>query len=152
MTDHKEKATELFYQGCNCSQAVFAAFCDITGIGYEEALKMASPFGGGLGRLRETCGAVSGMALAAGCLYGYNDITDPEKKKEVYALTAGMAVKFKAEMGSIICKELLGLENYEYSPEAQPRTPEFYQTRPCPKCIATAAGILDDVIRAKEAK
>ena len=147
MTFHEEKAKELFYEGCNCSQAVFAAFCDITGIAFEDALKMSSLFGGGLGRLRETCGAVSGMVLAAGCLYGYNDITDPSKKTEAYALTAEMVNKFRAQTGSIICRDLLGLTDYEYSPEAQPRTPDFYQKRPCVKCIGLAAQILDDVIQ-----
>ncbi len=149
MTDHGKIAVELFYKGCNCSQAVFAAFCDVTGYDLDTALKTASMFGGGIGRLRETCGAVSGMVLAAGCLYGYNDITDPAKKTEAYTLTAQMANRFKAETGSLVCRELLGLENYEYSPEAQPRTPEFYKTRPCLKCIELAANILDDVIKEK---
>lgn len=146
MLNHEEKATELFYKGCNCTQAVFAAFCDVTGIEFETALKMSSPFGGGLGRLRETCGAVSGMTLAAGCLFGYSDLADPEKKKEVYALTAEMANRFKAETGSLVCREILGLKDYVYSPQAQPRTAEFYRTRPCPGCIAAAARILDSVI------
>lgn len=149
MTDHSEKAKELFMQGCNCSQAVFAAFCDVTGIGFEEALKMSSPFGGGLGRLRETCGAVSGMVLAAGCLYGYSDVGDPSRKTEVYALTAQMVNRFKAAMGSMLCRELLGIENYVYSPEAQPRTADFYEKRPCLQCIAEAASVLDAVIAEK---
>lgn len=150
MTDHKEKAIELFYQGCNCSQAVFAAFCDVTGINFDSALKMSSLFGGGIGRMRETCGAVSGMVLAAGCIFGYSDISDPSKKKEAYALTAEMVNRFKAEKGSVVCRELLGLKTYEYSPEAQPRTPEFYKTRPCVSCIGLAAQILDDEISKKK--
>lgn len=150
MTDHKEKAIKLFYEGCNCSQAVFAAFCDITGVEYKTALRMASPFGGGIGRMRETCGAVSGMLLAAGCLFGYDDICDPLKKKEAYILTAQMVNRFKEQMGSITCREILGLKSYVYSPEAQPRTPEFYATRPCPKCIALAASVLDNVIKERK--
>lgn len=143
MTLHEEKAKELFYEGCNCAQAVFAAFSDITGIDKTTSLKMASGFGGGFGRLREMCGAVSGMTLAANCLFGYSDIEDPNAKTDNYAMISGLIGKFREEMGSYICLELLDLKEYTYSPVAQPRTEEFYQSRPCLKCVMTAARILD---------
>lgn len=150
MTPHEQKAVELFRKGCNCSQAVFTAFSDVTGIDEKTALRMSSSFGGGLGRLREVCGAVSGMSLAAGVLFGYDNIEDKSFKTEHYALIAGMAHKFSDIFGSYICKELLGLKNYEYSPVAEERTSEYYLNRPCEKCIAAAARILDEEIEKRK--
>lgn len=150
MTPHEKKAVELFRAGCNCSQAVFTAFCDVTGIDEKTALRMSSSFGGGLGRLREVCGAVSGMSLAAGVLWGYDNIEDKSFKTEHYALVAGMAHKFSDIFGTYICKELLGIKNYTYSPVAEDRTSEYYLTRPCEKCIAAAARILDEEIEKRK--
>ncbi len=150
MTPHEKKAVELFRAGCNCSQAVFTAFCDVTGIDEKTALRMSSSFGGGLGRLREVCGAVSGMSLAAGVLWGYDNIEDKSYKTEHYALVAGMAHKFSDIFGTYICKELLGIKNYTYSPVAEDRTSEYYLTRPCEKCIAAAARILDEEIEKRK--
>ncbi len=150
MTSHEKKAVELFRAGCNCSQAVFTAFCDVTGIDEKTALRMSSSFGGGLGRLREVCGAVSGMSLAAGVLWGYDNIEDKSFKTEHYALVAGMAHKFSDIFGTYICKELLGIKNYTYSPVAEDRTSEYYLTRPCEKCIAAAARILDEEIEKRK--
>ena len=150
MTSHEKKAVELFRAGCNCSQAVFTAFCDVTGIDEKTALRMSSSFGGGLGRLREVCGAVSGMSLAAGVLWGYDNIEDKSFKTEHYALVAGMAHKFSDIFGTYICKELLGIKNYTYSPVAEDRTSEYYHTRPCEKCIAAAARILDEEIEKRK--
>lgn len=150
MTPHEQKAVDLFRKGCNCSQAVFTAFSDVTGIDEKTALRMSSSFGGGLGRLREVCGAVSGMSLAAGVLFGYDNIEDKSFKTEHYALIAGMAHNFSDIFGSYICKELLGLKNYEYSPVAEDRTSEYYLKRPCEKCIAAAARILDEEIEKRK--
>ena len=146
MTSHQQRAVELFRRGCNCSQAVFTAFTDITGIDEKTALRMSAPFGGGLGRLREVCGAVSGISLVAGCLWGYDNIEDKSFKTEHYKLISGMANRFSREFGAYICKEILGVKNYIYSPVAEDRTSEFYAKRPCEKCIAYAAKILDDEI------
>ncbi len=146
MTFHEEEAVRLFREGCNCSQAVFTAFSDVTGIERNTALRMSSSFGGGLGRLREVCGAVSGMALVAGVLWGYDDLENKSLKTEHYKLISGMANKFSDAFGSYICREILNLKDYKYSPEAEERTPEFYNRRPCEKCIATAARILDEEI------
>lgn len=146
MTFHEQRAVELFRQGCNCSQAVFAAFSDVTGIDEKTALRMSSSFGGGLGRLREVCGAVSGMSLAAGVLWGYDNLEDKSLKTKHYALVAGMAHKFSDIFGSYICREILGISDYKYSPEAEDRTAEYYLKRPCERCIAAAARILDEEI------
>ncbi len=150
MTFHEQKAVELFRKGCNCSQAVFTAFSDVTGIDERTALRMSSSFGGGLGRLREVCGAVSGMALAAGILWGYDNIEDKSFKTEHYALVSGMAHKFSDIFGTYICRDLLGLRDYKYSPVAEDRTAEYYKNRPCERCIAAAARILDEEIEKRK--
>ena len=150
MTLHEKRAVELFRQGCNCSQAVFTAFSDIMEIDEKAALRMSSSFGGGLGRLREVCGAVSGMSLVAGVLWGYDNISDKSFKTEHYALVAGMAHRFSDIFGTYICRELLGIRNYEYSPVAEDRTSEYYAKRPCEKCIAAAARILDEEIEKRK--
>ncbi len=150
MTSHEQKAVELFRHGCNCSQAVFTAFSDVTGIDEKTSLRMSSSFGGGLGRLREVCGAVSGMALTAGVLWGYDNVEDKSFKTEHYALVAGMAHKFSDIFGSYICREILGLPDYRYSPVAEDRTAEFYLKRPCERCIAAAARLLDEEIEKRK--
>lgn len=144
--DRRKLAHDLFYEGCNCSQAVFCAFEDLTGIDHETSLKLSSGFGGGMGRLREVCGAVSGMVLAADMLYGYTDVSDPTKKSEHYKLVQALCKQFSDETGSVVCRELLGL-NEASEPYSPPRTEEFYNTRPCPKLITLAAGILEDYIK-----
>ena len=150
MTYHEKRAVELFRSGCNCSQAVFAAFSDITGIDEKNAFRMSSSFGGGLGRLREVCGAVSGISLVAGVLWGYDSFEDKSLKTEHYKTVAGMANKFSDVMGSYICRELLGLKDYKYSPVAEDRSSEYYATRPCERCIAAAARILDEEIEKRK--
>lgn len=150
MTLHEQKAVELFRAGANCSQAVFTAFSDVTGIDETASLRMSSSFGGGLGRLREVCGAVSGISLAAGCLWGYDNLEDKSFKTDHYALIAKMANEFSKEFGTYICREILGIKDYVYSPTASDRTAEYYDTRPCEKCIATAARILDEEIERRK--
>ncbi len=146
MIDHAQRARELFYEGYNCSQAVFCAFCDVTGLDIETAARMAAPFGGGLGRLREVCGTVSGAALALGMLRGYSDPKDRDAKKAHYALVQEFARRFREANGSIVCRELLKGVETAPGPEPEARTPEFYQKRPCPALAACAAGILDEML------
>lgn len=143
--DHSKKAYELFMSGCNCSQAVFAAFCDLTAIDTELALRLSSSFGGGMGRLREVCGAFSGALMVLGCLYGYSDISDISLKSEHYRRVQQLAEEFKEKTGSLICRDHLGITGSS-SPEASPRTDEFYKKRPCAGLISTAAEILDKYI------
>ena len=142
--NHSERAVELFVEGYNCAQAVAAAFSDLTGLDEKTAARMASCFGGGMGRMREVCGAVSGMLLVAGILYGYDDPKATTAKRELYAQVQEMAGQFREEMGSIICRDLL--KNPPADPNPSPRTAEYYSSRPCARMVATAARILDDYI------
>lgn len=143
-TERGELGKQLFCKGCNCSQAVVLAYKDIIGLDESTILKMASSFGGGMGRLREVCGTVSGMFIVAGLIFGYDDLTDPRLKSEHYKLIQSLAAKFKEINGSIICRELLGLEKPEgtYIPEA--RTAEYYKKRPCPELVKCAVNILEE--------
>ena len=147
---HPEKARAYFTEGYNCSQAVVLAFCDVTGLSEETALKLSSSFGGGMGRLREVCGAVSGMFLVAGCLWGPTDPADRAGKAAHYALIQEMARRFRERSGgSIVCRELLGLEGRDTSATPTERTPAFYQKRPCVQLVSDAAEILDEIIAEK---
>ena len=131
--DHSIHAAELFLDGYNCAQAVAVAYCDLTGLTPDFSARMASSFGGGMGRLREVCGAVSGMFMVAGLLYGYtNNIQE-------------LAAQFKAEAGSIVCREIL--KNPPSDPNPTPRTQEFYQKRPCARMVILACQILDRYIQ-----
>lgn len=138
-----DRTEELFRQGYNCGQSVFAAFADVLGLTVEEAAKIASPFGAGFGKLREVCGAVSGMTLVTGYLKGYSDPADYESKKEAYALIRKMCAEFEERQGSIICRELLGLKKGEDTAEPAIRTEEYYQSRPCIGACRTAAEIVE---------
>ena len=139
--DHRELAAELFLSGSNCAQAVVVAFCDVTGLEPSFAAKLASSFGGGMGRMRETCGAVSGMLLVAGLLWGYDTPGDDQSKAAHYRLVQKLAGIFRERTGSLVCRELLG--NPSSDPNPTPRTQEFYKARPCAGFVALAAEILD---------
>lgn len=141
---HAEKAKAYFEEGYNCAQAVTLAFADEMGLEKDVAAKMASSFGGGLGRLREVCGCVSGMALAAGAIYGYADPKAREEKADHYALIQQLAGEFREQAGSIICRELLTGINNDTSPVPEERTASYYKKRPCGELVALAAGILAD--------
>lgn len=137
-----DKATALFKQGFNCSQAVFAACADIYGIADEAlALRLAASFGGGIGRMRETCGAACGMFMLAGLENGSATPGDAEGKKQNYALVQKLAAKFKDENGSLICSELLGIAPKPQEPTPETRTNAYYQKRPCVEMVASAVRI-----------
>jgi len=142
--DHGMKAAELFMQGYNCAQAVAVAFCDVTGLDADFSAKMISSFGGGMGRMREVCGAVSGMLLVAGILYGYDTPGDDESKLEHYRLVQALSGQFREQVGSIVCREIL--KNPPSDPNPTPRTAEFYKTRPCARMVLLAGQILDEYI------
>lgn len=147
-TDHAERAEELFRGGYNCAQSVFAAFCDLTGMDEETALKISSPFGGGMGRMREVCGALSGAFMALGMLNGYSDADAGEKKAELYSQVREIAERFKAEHGgTIICRELLSGAAKGTGDAPTPRNGEFYRTRPCVGYVRAAAEIFEDFLR-----
>ena len=142
--DHSTYTAELFVGGYNCAQAVAVAFSDVTGLDEKFSAKIASSFGGGMGRMREVCGAVSGMLLVAGHLYGYDGPNDDEEKMAHYALVQELAGKFREKAGSIICREIL--QNPPSDPAPTPRTEEFYRDRPCTRLVVLAAQILDEYI------
>lgn len=142
--NHCEKAAELFLKGYNCAQAVAVAFCDMTGLDPDQTAKMVSGFGGGMGGLREVCGAVSGMFFVVSCLYGYQDPTDDEAKRHLYSRIRELATKFQEQTGSIICREIL--KNPPADPNPSPRTAEYYAKRPCARMVMVAAGLVDDFI------
>lgn len=142
----QQKARELFLSGANCSQAVLGAFQEECGLDMDTLLKLASGFGGGMARMREICGAVSGMFLAADLLKGSASLTDKSAKDAQYAFLQELAAKFKTETGSLICRELLGLPAGPDAPVSTPRTPAFYRKRPCAEMVALAAGILAEAL------
>ena len=144
MTDHSERAGQLFLAGYNCSQSVVVAFCDLTGLTEELSARLSSSFGGGIGRMREVCGAVSGMLMVAGLLYGYAAAGDDAVKRAHYTLVQELAGQFRQEHGSIICREIL--KNPPSDPNPTPRTEEFYRKRPCVRMVMTAARLLDQYI------
>ncbi len=146
MTKHSQKAAELFKQGYNCSQSVVGAFCEELGIDFDTAIKLVSPLGGGMGRLREVCGAVSGMFLLTGIVFGYTEPNNLEVKGKLYERVQELAKRFKAKRSTIICRELLeGVETSD-SPEPSERTEEYYLKRPCLKIIEDAAQIFEDYL------
>ena len=143
--NHSEKAAELFLSGSNCAQAIVVAFCDVTGLEEGFAARLSSSFGGGMGRMREVCGAVSGMLMVAGLLYGYEEPGENDcRKREHYVRVQALAGAFREEVGSIVCREIL--KNPSSDPNPSPRTAEYYKVRPCARMVMTAARILDDYI------
>lgn len=141
-------AKQNFLNGYNCSQAVLLAFCEDFGLEKETALKISEPFGGGMGRMREVCGTVTGMFMVLGLAMGNSDAKDGSTKKNVYKSVQELAERFKQDNGSIICRELLGLQkaNKEsYVPSE--RTTEYYKKRPCPELCKYAADILEDYLK-----
>ncbi|MDE7017187.1 MAG: C-GCAxxG-C-C family protein [Lachnospiraceae bacterium] len=137
-------ATALFECGYNCAQSVFAAYADLFGMDRHTALKMSSAMGGGIGRMREVCGTVAAMAMLAGLKEGNDDPGNEEAKERIYALVRQMSASFKEQQGTIICRELLGIEGMEESAKPTRRTPEYYATRPCGKIVACAAKIIEE--------
>ncbi|MFR4417233.1 MAG: C-GCAxxG-C-C family protein [Akkermansia sp.] len=137
--DRAARALDYFHQGYNCSQSVFAAFADVCGLTEETALKLSSPLGAGIGRMREVCGAFCGLSMLAGSLYG-NSSPKPEKRK-IFSLVQSLAASFKQESGTLYCRELLGLSPDAYAETARPgeRTAAYYASRPCERCIAFCA-------------
>ena len=152
MQTHAQTARELFEQGYGCAQSVFAAFCDVTHMDRNAALRLTSSFGGGMGRLREVCGAVTGMFMVAGLLYGYTDSEDDDLKAAHYALIQSLAHAFRDQHGSYICRELLGLPEGDSSPTPSKRTMEYYAARPCGELVYSAAELLDELIAQRRAE
>ena len=149
MNQYSEKARAYFLEGYNCAQSVLLAFHEELQLTPEQAARMASSFGGGMGRLREVCGAVSGMFLALGLLDGYSDPNDQSGKKAQYTLIQELADTFREHNHSIVCRELLGLDHHSDAPNPSARTAEYYQKRPCADLVADAAEILGEWMERK---
>lgn len=146
--EKEEQARKKFVDGRNCCQAVFATFAPELGVDEATALRIASSFGGGIGRLREVCGAFSGLCMVAGLLKGYADGETPEEKAAHYALIQELAEKFKKEHGSLICREILQLsKDAPTPPTPEARTTKYYSNRPCERCVGTAARLCEELIK-----
>ena len=142
-----ERAVQLFKEGYNCSQSVVGAFADLYGFTQEQALLMSASFGGGIGRMRQTCGAACGMFVLAGLQSGTTIGSDREGKSRNYAMVQQLAESFKQINGSIICAELLGLKpNAEITARASERTDSYYKKRPCSGMVRTAARLFANAI------
>ncbi len=144
------KARRLFKEeGYNCCQAVVMAYNDLFDIDDATAASMSAGFGGGMGRMREVCGSVSGMVMLAGLIAPANDPSIKVDRTNNYALVQDMAGQFKAMNGSIVCKELLGLAPMPHteSPEPSDRTPEYYKKRPCEELVGISARIVGEKIK-----
>lgn len=144
---HSDKAKELFKQGYNCSQAVLGAFAEELGLPFETAMKISSSFGGGMGRMREVCGAVSGMFMAAGMMFGASDNSNPSAKGELYKKIQELAKRFKDMNGSIICRELLEGVETSTSPKPSERTEAYYKKRPCVELVGDACDIFEQYLK-----
>lgn len=137
-----QKAVELFKSGYNCSQSVVAAFADLYGFTQQQALRMSASFGGGIGRMRTTCGAACGMFLLAGLETGATEAGDREGKAANYALVQELAAEFKNRNGSLICADLLRLaKDTPVISQPEERTAQYYAKRPCAKMVEEAARI-----------
>ena len=157
MKDHAIRAVELFFEGYNCAQSVLGAFAEDSEIGlgldFKTAVRLTSGLGGGLSRQRELCGAINGMCIAAGILFGYDEAADCEGKKQLYADIQRLCAEFREINGSIVCRELLGArKGQDTAPAPDARTAEYYRTRPCAKMIHDAAEVLDHEIARRAAE
>ena len=142
--DRELQAMEYFMEGYNCAQAVLMAYADKIGMDAKACAKFSSSFGGGMGRMREVCGAVSGMLMVAGVLYGYDGPEEGSIKKAHYERVQYLAGKFREEAGNIICRDIL--KNPPSDPAPSPRTEEYYKQRPCARMVMVAAQLLDEFI------
>lgn len=145
-----KKAVSLFEEGYNCCQSVFGAYGELFGLDRDTALKISASFGAGMGRMREVCGTVSGMALVCGLISGATQGKDQQGKQKNYEMVRMLAGKFKEKNGSIICRELLGIKGAEESAKPEERTAEYYKKRPCRQLVACAAEILEETFWSEE--
>ncbi len=150
VTARAEAARNYFLSGYGCAQSVLLAYSDLTGLDEKTSARLGSSFGGGMGRLREVCGGVTGAFAVLGLLCGYDDPADKAGKSRHYADVRELARRFseRSQGGSIVCREILsnaGLSG-ESGGEAEARTPEYYQKRPCPDLVALASEILAEML------
>lgn len=148
MKDHAQIAFQHFKKGYNCAQAVACAFCEEMGLEEATVARMVSSFGGGMGKLREVCGAVTGAFFVLGTLRGYSDPEADAEKSAHYARVQEFANRFKAEYDTVVCRELLkGIAlKKENTPEPETRSEEYYRVRPCVRFVESAAKIVEDML------
>lgn len=140
-----DKAKAYFLEGYNCAQSVAGAYADVIGLPFETAVRLASGFGGGIGRLREVCGAMCGSVLVLSAVYGYEEAKAFAEKKELYEQVQDMAKGFVQENGFLRCRDLLGLEKNSATPATpEKRTVEYYKRRPCADIVWAAAAVLEE--------
>lgn len=139
MGNKADRAKALFLEGYNCAQAVFGAFCEDFGVSFDLGVKLSSGFGGGVSRRREVCGAVSGAVMVLSMVHGYTDSQADVEKKKLYEEVRGVLKNFEEETGSIVCRELLGLEEKASDPVPEKRTEKYYAKRPCAELVYLSA-------------
>ena len=147
-----QRAVDNFMQGYGCCQSVVAAFADLYNLDDTMAKRIAAGFGGGVGRMRMMCGAVSGIVILAGLDRGQIDGADRKGKSMCYKVVQELLDEFKAQNGSVVCAELLGLKGHEKAQSsyvASPRTAEYYKSRPCAAKVESAARIFAEYLQAK---
>lgn len=142
---HAARAARLFREGCNCAQAVFVAYRDWTGLDEAASIRLSASFGGGMGRLREVCGALSGALMALGMLRAPLDPADRAAKAAHYARVQALGNAFRAHNGSLLCRDLLG-EQAGSGHVPDERTEAYYQSRPCERLIYDAANLLERML------
>lgn len=146
MSEKSVKARELFLKGYNCSQSVLGAFCEDLGLDLKTAILISSSFGGGMGGLRETCGALSGAFMVIGLKHGYFTPDNPTDKAELYKKVRLVAEAFKEKYNTILCRELLEAQKLTVKTEPSIRTEKYYKERPCAVFVENAAEILEDIL------
>lgn len=143
------RAREAFEQGYNCSQSVVVAYADVLGQDPEVLAALVAPLGGGMGRLREVCGAVSGMFMVSSAAYRGASNTDRAVRTNLYTGVQHLAERYRGECGSIVCRELLGLKQQSDAPVPEERTPDYYRRRPCAEYVAIAARLVGEYLNEK---
>ena len=146
MSEKSIKARELFLKGYNCSQSLLGAFCEDLGLDFNTAMLISSSFGGGMGGLRETCGALSGAFMVIGLKYGYVTPDNPNEKAELYKKVRMVAEAFNEKHGTMLCRELLEAKSLTVKAEPSPRTEKYYKERPCAVFVESAAEILEEIL------
>ena len=152
LEERVSRAVENFMKGFGCCQSVVAAFADLYGLDDLMAKRITAGFGGGVGRMRMMCGAVSGIVMLVGLDCGQTEGNDREGKSACYKVVQELLAQSKADNGSLICAEILGLKGVEKAQSsyvASPRTAEYYKIRPCAAKVESAARIFADYLRKK---
>ncbi len=148
--ERASRAREAFEQGYNCSQAVVVAYADVLGQSPDVLASLVQPLGGGMGRLREVCGAVSGMFMVSSAAFSGESCTDREVRTGQYTAVQQLAHRYKEECGSIVCRELLGLKQRSDAPVPEERTPDYYRRRPCAEYVALAARLVGEYLSGQD--